>query len=91
MVKTRGSPRVEGQFGVENTGFDAKLLQEELEPVAPVNVVDKEDAFAFDKAELEEDIGEEELVRLGAVDVVLRELGRCRSRILLQAKNGLKT
>ena len=55
-------PRVERQLGVEHAGLDAKLFEKELEPVGPVDVVDKDEDFAFDELELEEDVDEQELV-----------------------------
>lgn len=50
------SPRVERKFCVENAGLDAILFEEELDAVAPVGVVDKDQTFALDKLELQDDV-----------------------------------
>ena len=38
------------------------MLEEELEPVAPVDVVDEKDALPLDQLEFEDDVGQEEFV-----------------------------
>lgn len=83
-------PRVEWQLRVEDASLNAKLLEEELEPVRPVDVVDEQETLALDELELEEDVGEQELIRLGRADVVLGEVGRRGRGILLESKDGLR-
>lgn len=53
---------VDGEFGVEDAGFEAELFEKEAETVAAVDVADKDDAFAPDELELENDICEEEFL-----------------------------
>lgn len=50
-------PRVDGQLRVENTAANAKLLKEQFQTVRSVDVGDKDDTFALDELELEDDIG----------------------------------
>jgi hypothetical protein len=80
--------RVERELRVEDAGLDAKLLEEQLEPVRAVDVGDKDEALAPDELELEQDIGEQELVLLGRLDVVLGQVGGGRGRILLEPEDG---
>jgi hypothetical protein len=65
------------------------LLEEELETIRSVDVVDKEDALPLDESELEEDVGEEELVGFGTADVVLGEVGGGRGGIFFQSEDSL--
>jgi hypothetical protein len=59
-------PGVDGQFRVEDTAADAKLLKEQLQSVRPVDVRDENDAFAFDQLQLENDVRQQELFVLAA-------------------------
>lgn len=54
--------RVQGQLRVQNTTSNTKLLKEELEAVASVDVANEDDALALDQLELEDDVGKEELL-----------------------------
>lgn len=67
----RYSPGVEGEFRVKDTALDRKLFQEEFKTVTTVYVVNKENAFAIDKAEFEDYVGEEKLVNFGASSTVV--------------------
>lgn len=59
-------PRVKRQLGIQNPTLYPKLLQKQLDAVPAVGVVDKDEALAFDEAEFEDDVEEEELVFFGA-------------------------
>lgn len=62
---------VDGEFGVEDAGAQAELLEEKFETVAAVDVVDEDDAFAFDELELEDYVCKEEFLFFGASRVLL--------------------
>lgn len=58
--------RVDRELGVEDAAPDAELFEKKFQPVAPVDVLNKDDAFALDKLQLEDDIREKELLVLAA-------------------------
>lgn len=59
-------PSIQRQLRVEHAAFYRKLLQEQFDAVPPINIVYKYQAFALDEFELEDDVGEKELVNFGA-------------------------
>ena len=56
--------RVQGKLRVQNTASNTKLLEEELETVASVNVANEDNTLALDQLELEDDVGKQELLVL---------------------------
>lgn len=64
-------PGVQREFRVKNAALDRELFQEEFETITTVYVVNKKYAFAFDKTELEDYVGEEKLVNFGTPSVVI--------------------
>lgn len=52
---------VDRQFRVQNTAPDPELLEKQLKTVASVDVADKDDAFALDQFQFEDDVDQEEL------------------------------
>ena len=49
--------RVQGKLRIQNTASNTKLLEEELETVASVNVANENNTLALDQLELEDDVG----------------------------------
>jgi hypothetical protein len=68
---TAGLPRIQRELRVEHTALDRELFQEELETITAVDIVDENDAFAFDQLELENHVGKKELVDFRAANSVL--------------------
>lgn len=67
---------VDGQFGVENTALDAELFEEQLHTVAAVDVSHEDDDLSLDQLQLENNVGEEELLVLGASIVTVGLVSR---------------
>jgi len=76
----------------ERTGraprVDGELLEEQLEPVAALNVVDKDDCLARQQPHFENKVQQKELVFLGAPHKVLLELAGVVGRVC-KLKNDL--
>jgi hypothetical protein len=51
------------------------LFQKQFQTVTSIDIIDKEDAFAFYELEFQNDIGQKEFVDFGTLDGVLDE--RC--------------
>lgn len=68
------NPRVDGEFRVEDTASDAKLLEEELQAVTPINVANKDDALSLDQLELEDDVRKQKLFVLAASELLAQPL-----------------
>lgn len=68
-------PRMHREFGVENTGRNAELLQEKLQPVTAIQTADEYERLASHQAQFEECVDEEELVFLLTFHTVLLQLG----------------
>ncbi len=57
-------PGVDWQLRVEHTGRDGELLQEQLEPVAPVYCVDEHDRFTAYQSQFQQRVDQRELILL---------------------------
>lgn len=84
------SPGVHGQLRVEHAGGNAKLLHEELEPVAPVQRSDKHQRLALNQPQPEQRVDEQELVLLLAPDAVLLQLAAVWQLRALELQDDLK-
>ena len=65
------------------------VCQEELQTVTSIHVVDEHNAFTLDEPQLENDVCQQELVDLGALDVILRQI-RCLVLLFLQSEYRLR-
>lgn len=68
-------PGVHREFGVEDAGRNAELLQEQLESVTTIHLVDENERLASHQAQFEKCVDEEELVLLLTFHTVLLQLG----------------
>jgi hypothetical protein len=59
------------QLRINDTCLDTELFQEELDTVAPLDIVDEYDGLALDELEFEENVDEQKLVALVGMRVVL--------------------
>lgn len=67
-------PGLNWKLRVEDAGRDAKLLQEQFEPVAPVNSSHKQQRLSLNQLQLQKSVDEQELVFLLTFDGVLLQL-----------------
>lgn len=68
-TKTRGgTPRAQWELSVEHAGGDAELLQEEAQPVAPLQSVDEEQRLSPNQRQLEQGVQQQKFVFLGLTD-----------------------
>ena len=65
-------PRLDRQLRVEHARLDRELLEEQLELVAPVDVVDEDDRFTPEQPELQQCISDQVPVVGGALDRMLQ-------------------
>lgn len=61
-------PGTQWELSVEHARRDAELLQEEAQPIAPLQGVDKEQALATNQRQLEQGVQQQELVFLCLAD-----------------------
>lgn len=64
------------------------MFQKELDAITPVDIIDKYDALPSNKLQLQDDVGEEELVRFVASDSILRQVC-CFVLVFFEFKNSL--
>lgn len=84
------SPGLHWQLRVEHAGGNAKLLHEQLEPVAPVQRSDKHQRLALNQPQPEQRVDEQELVLLLAPDAVLLQLAAVWQLRALELQDDLK-
>lgn len=56
------TPRVEGEFRVKDATLYRELLQKQLQSIASINVVHKENAFPFHQLEAKHDVSKKKFV-----------------------------
>lgn len=88
--KPEGSPGLHGQLRVEHAGGNAKLLQEQLEPVAPVQRSDKHQRLALNQPQPQQSVDEQKLVLLLAPDAVLLQLAAVWQLRALELQDDLR-
>lgn len=84
------SPGLHRQLRVKHTGRNAKLFQEQFEPVAPVQRSNKHQRLALNQPQPQQRVDEQELVLLLTLDAVLLQLAAVRKLGALKLQDHLK-
>lgn len=88
-IQAFASPGPDRQLRVENAGGDTELLQEELEPVAPVHGSHEQQRLTLNQSQLQQRVDKQELVLLLTLDAVLLQLAAVRQLRALQLEDHL--
>lgn len=84
------SPGLHRQLRVKHAGRNAKLFQEQFEPVAPVQRSNKQQCLALNQPQPQQRVDEQELVLLLTLDAVLLQLAAVRKLGALKLQDHLK-